>query len=146
MVIVLYLGRNIRLLQFYDMCWNNFQFPLVRDKADCLSSGRLREVKKQLKIASASCERRSLMRGGHFCGSSTYSIFDSETFGILEKKSLTRGGRKGRFGYWRVWTGSPEKILEEIHATVCKKEGEDHKTVSISAIFSALNQYPTEKE
>ena len=43
-----------------------FSVPLVRDKADCLSSGRLREVKKQLKIASASCERRSLMRGGHF--------------------------------------------------------------------------------
>ena len=92
------------------------------------------------------------MRGGRlweaatFTRGSTYSIFDSETFGILEKKSLTRGGRKGRFGYWRVWTGSPEKILEEIHATVCKKKGEDHKTVSISAIFSALNQYPTEKE
>ena len=39
-----------------------------------------------------------------------------------------------------------KKILEEIHATVCKKEGEDHKTVSIRAIFSALNQYHTEKE
>lgn len=39
-----------------------------------------------------------------------------------------------------------KKILEEIHATVCKKEGEDHKTVNISSIFSALNQYPTEKE
>lgn len=118
----------------------------MRDKADCLSSGRLREVKKQLKIASASYERRSLTRGGHFYERFHLQWFDSETFGILEKKSLTRGGRKGRFGYSRVWTGSPEKILEEIHATVCKKEGEDHKTVSISAIFSALNQYLTEKE
>lgn len=39
-----------------------------------------------------------------------------------------------------------KKFSRRFTQQFCKKEGEDHKTVSISAIFSALNQYLTEKE
>ena len=51
-----------------------FQFPSVRDSVDCVSSGRLREVKNNKKLKKSSLKVVA-----------------------YERWSLTRGGRKGRF-------------------------------------------------
>ena len=84
-----------------------FQFPSVRDSADCVSSGRLREVKNNSKFKKSSLKvvaygRWSLKRGGRLreVPSIVISLENVLYFGNMAaygRWSLTRGGRKVRF-------------------------------------------------
>lgn len=88
---------NVPLFQHL---WDKFQFQLMRAMADCLSSGRLQEVKNN--------ENYLLMRGDGLEERFQLLWFDLEAFGILKKWRLTRdgclwGGCKGRFNCIMIW-------------------------------------------